>query len=198
MVFGSGLGQCRAFLLLASSCLGTGPEAEAVIAGLEDVAAVGQAVEERRGHLGVAKDRGPFAEAEVGGDDDAGAFGRACSGDGRARRRRWRRRVIAQLVEDHEVGACQGLCDLAGLSLGLLLFERIDQLDRREEAGPLSMMLHGLDAECSRDVRLAGAGPGECQIFCVWVNGSMLPERSKDDDDIQRTAGRATDGLQAG
>jgi hypothetical protein len=35
---------------------------------------VGQAIEERRGHLGVAEDRGPFAEAEVGSDDNAGAF----------------------------------------------------------------------------------------------------------------------------
>ena len=74
MVFGSGVGQCRLPLLLVAGGLGAGSEAEAVIAGLEDVAAVGQAVEERRGHLGVAKDRGPFAEAEVGGDDDAGAF----------------------------------------------------------------------------------------------------------------------------
>ena len=37
----------------------------------------------------------------------------------------------------------------------------------------------------------------ECQVFCVWVNGSMLPERSKDDDDFQRTAGRVAEGLQA-
>ncbi|MBW0157527.1 nuclear transport factor 2 family protein, partial [Sedimentimonas flavescens] len=27
--------------------------------------------------------------------------------------------------------------------------------------------------------------PGECQVFCVWVNGSMLLERSQDDDDFQ-------------
>lgn len=38
---------------------------------------------------------------------------------------------------------------------------------------------------------------GECQVFCVWVIGSMLPERSKDDDDFRRTAGRAAEGLQA-
>ena len=35
---------------------------------------MGEAVEERGGHLGIAEDRGPFAEAEVRGDDDAGAF----------------------------------------------------------------------------------------------------------------------------
>ncbi len=33
---------------------------------------VGEAVEECRGHLGIAEHAGPFAEAEVGGDDDAG------------------------------------------------------------------------------------------------------------------------------
>jgi len=33
-----------------------------------------QAVEQRRGHLGVAEHARPLAEAEVGGDDDAGAF----------------------------------------------------------------------------------------------------------------------------
>lgn len=35
---------------------------------------MGQAVEQSRGHLGVAEDGSPFAEAEVGGDDDAGAL----------------------------------------------------------------------------------------------------------------------------
>ena len=37
----------------------------------------------------------------------------------------------------------------------------------------------------------------ECPIFCVSVIWSMLPERSKDDDDFQRTAGRVAEGLQA-
>ena len=37
----------------------------------------------------------------------------------------------------------------------------------------------------------------ECPTFCVSVIWSMLPERSKDDDDFQRTAGRAAEGLQA-
>ena len=37
----------------------------------------------------------------------------------------------------------------------------------------------------------------ECPIFCVIVIWSMLPERSKDDDHIQGTAGRTTEGLRA-
>ena len=35
---------------------------------------MGEAVEQGRGHLGVAEDGGPFTEAQVGGDDDAGAL----------------------------------------------------------------------------------------------------------------------------
>ena len=38
---------------------------------------------------------------------------------------------------------------------------------------------------------------GECPIFCVSLIWSMLPERSKDDDDFERTAGRTAEGLQA-
>jgi len=37
----------------------------------------------------------------------------------------------------------------------------------------------------------------ECPTFCVSLIWSMLPERSKDDDDFQRTAGRVAEGLQA-
>ena len=38
---------------------------------------------------------------------------------------------------------------------------------------------------------------GECPTFCVSVIWSMLPERSKDDDDFERVAGRTAEGLQA-
>jgi hypothetical protein len=47
-------------------------EPPAVVAGLDDVAVVGDAVEECGGHLGVAEHGGPFAEREVGGDDHRG------------------------------------------------------------------------------------------------------------------------------
>ena len=35
---------------------------------------MGEAIEERGGHLGVSEDLGPFAEAQVGGDDYACAL----------------------------------------------------------------------------------------------------------------------------
>jgi hypothetical protein len=42
----------------------------AVVARLDDVATVSQAVEQCGGHLGVAEHAGPFTEGEIGGDDN--------------------------------------------------------------------------------------------------------------------------------
>src|SRR5208283_3240543 len=97
--FGQGIG-----LLLSSFCGGgAGLEAEAVVSGFQDVAVMGQAIEQGRRHLGVAKNPGPFAEAEVGGDDDAGALVKLAEqmeeqgAAGRAERQ------ISEFVEYHEV-----------------------------------------------------------------------------------------------
>ena len=49
-------------------------ETPAVIASFDDIAVVGQAIEQRSGHLGVAEHAGPFAEGEVRGDDDRGSL----------------------------------------------------------------------------------------------------------------------------
>ena len=47
-------------------------EAPALVAGLDDVAVMRQAIEQRGRHLGVAEHARPFAESEIGGDDDRG------------------------------------------------------------------------------------------------------------------------------
>ena len=83
----------------------TALEAPAVVAGLDYVAVVGQAIEQRGGHLGVTEYGGPFAEGEIGGDDDRGALVEAADkveqelaaglGEGQ----------IAELIEDDEVHA---------------------------------------------------------------------------------------------
>jgi hypothetical protein len=49
-------------------------EAPAIVAGLDDLAVVGQPIEQRGGHLGVAEHAGPLSEGEVRGDDDRGAL----------------------------------------------------------------------------------------------------------------------------
>jgi len=45
-----------------------------VVAGFQDVAVVGDAVQEGCGHLGIAENMCPFREAEFGGDDQRGLF----------------------------------------------------------------------------------------------------------------------------
>ena len=45
-------------------------EAPGFVSGLDDLAMMGEAVEQRGGHLGIAEDARPFAEGEIGGDDD--------------------------------------------------------------------------------------------------------------------------------
>ena len=47
-------------------------EAPAVITCLDDVAVMGDAIEQRGGHLGIAEHGRPFAEGQVGGDDHRG------------------------------------------------------------------------------------------------------------------------------
>lgn len=74
MFRGSGFGQGMSVLLgFPCGCGRTGLEAEAVVSSLKDVAAEGEPIEQRCGHLGVAEDGRPFAKAQVGGDDDTGA-----------------------------------------------------------------------------------------------------------------------------
>jgi len=43
-------------------------EAPRVVAGLDDIAVMGEPIKQRGGHLGVAEHTGPFAESQVGGD----------------------------------------------------------------------------------------------------------------------------------
>src|SRR6266496_4323331 len=49
-------------------------EAPAVVAGLDDVAVVGEAIEQRSRHLGITEDARPFAEGEVCRDDNRGTL----------------------------------------------------------------------------------------------------------------------------
>jgi hypothetical protein len=47
-------------------------EAPTVIAGLDNVAVIGDAIQQCASHLGIPERGGPLPEGWVGGDDDAG------------------------------------------------------------------------------------------------------------------------------
>jgi hypothetical protein len=49
-------------------------ESPAVVSGFDDVAMVGQTVEQCSGHFGVSEHARPFSECEIGGDDDGSAL----------------------------------------------------------------------------------------------------------------------------
>ena len=71
-----------------------------------------------------------------------------------------------------------------------------DQTNRRN--GVATKRVKGSDGEVPLSVPRDREGSfGECPAFCVSVIWSMLPERSKDNDDFKRTAGRVAEGLQA-
>jgi hypothetical protein len=66
---------------------------------------VGEAIQQRGGHLGIAKDARPFAEGEVGSDDDRGALVELADEVEEQLTARLREGQIAELVEDEEVEA---------------------------------------------------------------------------------------------
>jgi hypothetical protein len=104
-------------------------EAPGLVAGLDDLAVMGQAIEECGGHLGVAEDARPFAEGEIGGDEDRGALVEAADqmeqqlpaglGEGQ----------IAQFVEDDEVEADEIIGQPSLPAGARLAFQPVDQVD---------------------------------------------------------------------
>ena len=61
----------------AARGLGAVLEAPALVACLDDVAVMREAIEQRRGRFRIAKHARPFAEGEIGGDDDRCSLVRA-------------------------------------------------------------------------------------------------------------------------
>ena len=78
-------------------------EAPALVAGLDDVAAVGEAVEQRGRHFGIDEDARPFAESEIGGDDDRGPLVETADQVEEQLAASLREGQIAEFVEDDEV-----------------------------------------------------------------------------------------------
>ena len=64
--FSSSRGHFRLFFSLL--------ESEGIIPGFQDIAVMGNAIEQGGGHFGIAEHRDPFRERQVGGDDQGGLF----------------------------------------------------------------------------------------------------------------------------
>src|SRR5271165_2564376 len=132
-------------------------ETEAVVSGFENVAAVGETVQQRGCHLGVAEAGGRLSEAEIGCDDDAGPLVELAQQMEEQGPAGGAERQVAKLVEDDEIGVGEPRRDLAGFALKLLLFESVDEFDGGEEPDALAVMLDGLDADRRGEMRLPRA-----------------------------------------
>ena len=133
-------------------------EALGVVAGLDDVAVMCEAVEQGCRHFGVPEHAGPFTEGEVRGDDDGGAFVEPADeveqelsaglGEGQ----------IAKFIEDDEVHAGQmlsypALPPIAGLGL-----EPVNEVDHVVEPAARARS-DTASGNGDGEVALAGAGP---------------------------------------
>ena len=109
-------------------------EPPAVVAGLDDIAKVGNAVEQCSRHLGVAEHGGPFAEREVGGDDHRGPFVELADEMEQQLAARAGERQIVELVEDDELETGKLGGEHAGLANAGLFLEPGDKVDGVELA----------------------------------------------------------------
>ena len=120
---------------------------------------MGQAVEERGCHLGVAKNTGPIAKGQIGGDDDGSAFVQPADevkqqlaaglGEGQ----------VAEFIENDEVHAREIFSEPALPAGAGFALQAIDEIDDGIEAAPGAAADAG-SRNCYRQMRLAGAGRG--------------------------------------
>jgi hypothetical protein len=139
-------------------------EAPAGVAGLDDVAVMGEAVEHGGGHLGVAEDLGPISEGEVGGDQQRGVLVELADQVEQQLAAGLAERQIAKLVDDDEIVAQQLLGQAAAAPGGLLLLELVDQIDEIEEPAP------GAGADNRR-----GDGDAQMGFARTGRSGDILP-----------------------
>src|ERR1700677_5200966 len=133
MVSSSGVRQVSGFLLCGFGGVRRAVfEAEAVVSGFEDVAAVGKTIKQRGRHLRVAEHGCPLAEAEIGRDDDAGALVELAQQMEEQGAAGGAERQVAKLVEDDEIGVGKSRRDPARFALKLLLFKSVDEFDGGE------------------------------------------------------------------
>lgn len=131
-------------------------EPPAVVAGLDNVAVMGQSVEQRGGHLGVAEHARPFAEGEIGRHDDGGALIEPADEVEEERATGLGEGQIAEFIQHDEVHPGQMLGEPSLPSVAGLGLEAIDEVDYVEEAAAGT----GSDAA-------SGDGNGQVGLACA-------------------------------
>ena len=132
-------------------------EAPAGVAGLDDVAVMGQAIEHGGGHLGVAEHLRPIGEGEVGGNQQRCVFVELADQMEQQLSAGLTERQIAEFVDDDEIVAQQFFGQPAALAGSLLLLELVDQIDKVEEPPPGAAADDGA-GDGNAEMSFAGAG----------------------------------------
>ena len=130
-------------------------ESPTVIAGLDDIAVMGESIEQCSGHLGIAEHARPFTERQVGGDDDRGTLVEPADEVEQKLATGLSERQITEFVEDDEVHAGQvigepALSCIAGL--GLEPVDEIDDIVEPARSRAISLIVLPL-RKCSRRIR---------------------------------------------
>ena len=99
---------------------------------------MGDSIEQRRGHLGVAEDLNPFAKVEVCRDDQAGLFIQLAHEMEQERSAGFREGHVTQLIQNHDINLREPSCHLAWVISGLLLDQQIHQVNDVKESNALA------------------------------------------------------------
>ena len=135
-------------------------KAPAIVAGLDDVTVMGQPVEQRGRHFGIAKHARPFTERKIGGDDDGGALVEPADEVEQELSARLGEGKIAQLVENDEIHAGQMLGEPALPSVASLGFEPVDEIDDVVEAAT-GTIADTASGDSDGQMGLAGTGAAD-------------------------------------
>jgi len=150
-------------------------EAPTVVPSLDDVAVVGQAIQQRAGHLGVDKDAWPFAEGEIGRHNDGGALIELADqieqqlpaglGEGE----------IAEFIEHDEVFADEIFRDPSLPSAARFGLEPIDEIDGVVEAATFAGA-NAITGDGDGQMCLSGAGSADQDAVALFDEKVALGE----------------------
>ena len=135
--FGVGFSSLHSLVILRRAVL----EAITVVACFDDMAMMGEPVQQRRGHLRVAEHTGPLREAQIGRNDDAGALRELAEQVEQQRSADLAERQVAQFIEYNHIDMDKTMGHLPWFAGGFLVLQDIDQFDGRE-AAHAPMLMH--------------------------------------------------------
>lgn len=146
-------------------------QAIAIVAGLDDVASMGQPIQQRGGHLGIAEHGAPFAEGQVGRDYQRYPLVQFADQMEQQRAAVLRERQVAEFVEDNDILVEQPAGQIPGSSGALFSIELVHKMHHTVEARLLSVQ-DDVARQGGGQMRFVGAGSaheddiaGRCQVI---------------------------------